>query len=197
MALDIFSLSSRKKHQERIKSLGKVTNTRFTIIRLDGTVLADSQEDPKSMDNHANRPEILAAYSHGQGITTRFSKTIDINMMYYALAVKSGGDLLGYVRTSLPLSVIDNRLSHIHTLILFAMSVSIIKFFAWNNLKLNSGFGTNMVNVLSYNISDNYDFQTNYVSFGLSTKLFGLVLSPQVLFGSKINFISISIGDFF
>ena len=80
---------------------------------------------------------------------------------------------------------------------LSAMSVSIIKFFAWNNLKLNSGFGTNMVNVLSYNISDNYDFQTNYVSFGLSTKLFGLVLSPQVLFGSKINFISISIGDFF
>ena len=80
---------------------------------------------------------------------------------------------------------------------LSAMSVSIIKFFAWNNLKLNSGFGTNMVNVLSYNISENYDFQTNYISFGLSTKLFGLVLSPQVLFGSKINFISISIGDFF
>ena len=126
MALDIFSVSSKKKHQERIKSLGKVTNTRFTIIRLDGTVLADSQEDPKSMDNHANRPEILAAYSHGQGITTRLSKTIDINMMYYALAVKSEGDLLGYVRTSLPLSAIDNRLSRIHTLVLFAMSVSVI-----------------------------------------------------------------------
>ena len=126
IALDIFSGSSKQTDQERIKILGKVTNTRFTIIKSDGTVLVDSQEDPKSMDNHANRPEILAAYSHGQGLTTRFSKTIDINMMYYALAVKSGGDLLGYVRTSLPLSVIDNRLSHIHTLILFAMSVSII-----------------------------------------------------------------------
>ena len=126
IALDIFSGSSKQTDQERIKILGKVTNTRFTIIRLDGTVLADSQEDPKSMDNHANRPEILAAYSHGQGLTTRFSKTIDINMMYYALAVKSGGDLLGYVRTSLPLSAIDNRLSRIHTLVLFAMSVSIL-----------------------------------------------------------------------
>ena len=126
IALDIFSGSSKQTDQERIKILGKVTNTRFTIIKSDGTVLVDSQEDPKSMDNHANRPEILAAYSHGQGITTRFSKTIDINMMYYALAVKSGGDLLGYVRTSLPLSAIDNRLSRIHTLVLFAMSVSVI-----------------------------------------------------------------------
>ena len=95
IALDIFFVSSKKKDQELIKSLGKVTNTRFTIIKLDGTVLAYSQEDPNSMDNNANRPEILAAYSHGQGITTRFSKTIDINMMYYALAIKSEGDLLG------------------------------------------------------------------------------------------------------
>jgi len=126
IALDIFFASSKKKDQELIKSLGKVTNTRFTIIKLDGTVLADSQEDPNSMDNHANRPEILAAHSQGHGITTRFSKTIDINMMYFAIAVKSEGDLLGYVRTSLPLSTIDNRLSRIHTLVLFAMSVSIL-----------------------------------------------------------------------
>ncbi|GIS84394.1 MAG: hypothetical protein CM1200mP16_06940 [Nitrospina sp.] len=47
-------------------------------------------------------------------------------MMYYALAIKSEGDLLGYVRTSLPLSAIDNRLSRIHTLVLFAISVSIL-----------------------------------------------------------------------
>ena len=54
-----------------------------------------------------------------------------------------------------------------------------------------------MIDVFTYNSSDNYDFQTNFINLGLSTKLLGLTLSPQVLIGSKINFISISIGDFF
>ena len=80
---------------------------------------------------------------------------------------------------------------------LSALNLSVIKFFTWNNYKLHSGFGTNLVKVLTYNTLDNYDLQTNYISFGLSTKLFGFMLSPQILFGSKINFISISIGDLF
>ena len=80
---------------------------------------------------------------------------------------------------------------------LSALKLSVIKFFTWNNYKLHSGFGTNFVKVLAYNTLDNYDLQTNYISFGLSTKLFGLMFSPEVLFSPKINFISISIGDFF
>ncbi len=125
IALELFSGSPDKNIQDRIKSLGKKTNTRFTIIKLDGMVLADSQEDPKTMDNHSSRPEILAAHSHGHGMTTRFSNTIDTKMMYYALTVEREDNLLGYVRTSLPLSAIDDRLSRIHTLVLFAMSVSV------------------------------------------------------------------------
>ena len=80
---------------------------------------------------------------------------------------------------------------------LSAMSFSIIKFFKWNNFILNSGFGTNMINVFTYNQSDNYNFQTNFFSLGLSAKLLGITLSPQVIVGSKINFVSISIGNFF
>ncbi len=126
IALELLSNSSNIKIQDRIKNLGKKIDTRFTVININGRVLADSQKDPKAMDNHGNRPEILAAHSHGQGITTRFSDTIKNNMMYYALAVMKDDKLIGYVRTSLPLSVIDERLSRIHTLVLFAMSVSIL-----------------------------------------------------------------------
>ena len=126
IALELLSNSSNIKIQVRIKNLGKKIDTRFTVININGRVLADSQKDPKAMDNHGNRPEILAAHSHGQGITTRFSDTIKNNMMYYALAVMKDDKLIGYVRTSLPLSVIDERLSRIHTLVLFAMSVSIL-----------------------------------------------------------------------
>jgi len=126
IALELLSNSSNIKIQGRIKNLGKKIDTRFTVININGRVLADSQKDPKTMDNHGNRPEILAAHSHGQGITTRFSDTVKNNMMYYALAVMKDDKLIGYVRTSLPLSVIDERLSRIHTLVLFAMSVSIL-----------------------------------------------------------------------
>ena len=125
LALDYFSAAPGKKAQELVKRLGKKTHTRFTVIKIDGIVLADSEEDPKSMDIHANRPEILAAESHGQGRATRFSKTVNAKMMYYALSVKSGGELLGYVRTSLPLSAIDERLSRIHALVIIGTSISV------------------------------------------------------------------------
>ena len=101
LALEMFLVSTDKNVQERIKILGEKTKTRLTVIKLDGVVLADSQEDPKTMDNHVNRPEILAAQSHGHGMTTRFSNTMDKTMMYYALTVEVEGNLLGYVRLSL------------------------------------------------------------------------------------------------
>jgi two-component system, OmpR family, phosphate regulon sensor histidine kinase PhoR len=125
VALESFSLSSYLKVQERIRALGNKTNTRFTIIKADGTVLADSKEDPNTMDNHANRPEILLARSHGYGTTTRFSNTIDTKMMYFATSVYTEEVLLGYVRTSLPLSMIDSRLSRVRAIVLFGMGVSI------------------------------------------------------------------------
>jgi two-component system phosphate regulon sensor histidine kinase PhoR len=125
LALEMFLVSTDKNVQERLKSLGEKTKTRLTLIKLDGVVLADSQEDPKTMDNHVSRPEILAAQSHGQGMTTRFSNTMDTTMMYYALTVEVEGDLLGYVRTSLPLSAIAERLSHVQALIIFSISISV------------------------------------------------------------------------
>ncbi|MEK9630176.1 MAG: ATP-binding protein, partial [Nitrospinota bacterium] len=85
----------------------------------------DSQEDPKTMDNHASRPEILAANSHGHGMTKRFSNTLNAKMMYYALKVEKDGKLLGYVRTSLPISEVDDQLVRIRTLIILATSVSV------------------------------------------------------------------------
>jgi two-component system phosphate regulon sensor histidine kinase PhoR len=86
-ALALESFSSNTKIQKRIRTLGLNTNTRFTIIKPDGTVFADSEENPATMDNHANRPEILATRSQGHGITTRFSDTVNKKMMYYALPI--------------------------------------------------------------------------------------------------------------
>ena len=110
--------------QNHIRALGAAINTRLTVIRADGVVIADSEKEPGSMDNHANRPEILAARSHGIGMATRFSDTLRVEMMYVALPLWSGDELVGYIRTAYPLSTIENRLTHIRTAVVFAAGLS-------------------------------------------------------------------------
>ena len=110
--------------QSRVRALGEEIHTRLTVIRSDGTVLADSEKDPARMDDHSNRPEILAARSHGFGTAIRFSNTLETRMMYVALPVRSGNHLVGFVRASLPLSVIDERLDHLRSIVVFGAAVA-------------------------------------------------------------------------
>jgi len=97
--------------QAEVRDLGDRIDSRLTVIRADGVVLADSEEEPSSMDNHGSRPEVVAARRDGVGVSTRFSRTVAANLMYVALPVTRGDDLLGYVRASLPLTIIRTRLN--------------------------------------------------------------------------------------
>jgi two-component system phosphate regulon sensor histidine kinase PhoR len=103
--------------QEHLRLIGDASGTRFTVIKDDGTVVADSEEDPARLDNHADRPEVVAARSHGFGTATRVSYALGTRMMYVALPIQGQGQLLGYVRTALPLTVIDARLAHLRSIV--------------------------------------------------------------------------------
>ena len=54
-----FHKGGRRSFQDLIKSAGKETNMRITIVDESGVVIADSDEQPSLMDNHLNRPEII------------------------------------------------------------------------------------------------------------------------------------------
>ena len=99
--------------QARVIALGAAVQTRLTVIAADGTVLADSDEDPSTMDNHGNRPEVIQARVEGAGTSTRFSRTMAAQLMYYATAVNNDGQLVGYVRTSQSLTMIRQRLGEV------------------------------------------------------------------------------------
>lgn len=58
---------------------------RITVIRFDGSVLADSENDPRTMENHANRPEVRAALAGNIGSAARFSTTVHGQMLYVAV----------------------------------------------------------------------------------------------------------------
>ncbi len=77
-------------------------DARVTVIDASGKVLADSEANPGEMENHATRPEFIAAL-HGQvGSSTRLSRTIGVELLYVAAPVPGGA-----VRLAYPLSAIQ------------------------------------------------------------------------------------------
>ncbi|HXG10232.1 MAG TPA: hypothetical protein VNK04_10615, partial [Gemmataceae bacterium] len=72
------------QRQQQIVRLAQETDCRITLLAADGTVLADSAEDPRLMDNHLNRPEVRQAEATGVGAATRYSETMRQPMMYVA-----------------------------------------------------------------------------------------------------------------
>ncbi|MFQ5702741.1 MAG: ATP-binding protein [Gemmatimonadales bacterium] len=101
--------------QQRVRELSRGLGTRLTIVASDGTVLADSEREPAGMDNHLNRPEILAAADSGSGTAVRFSTTVGRETMYHAVEVRNDSATVGFVRTALPLSHVSNRVAHIRS----------------------------------------------------------------------------------
>ncbi len=109
------------------KDLGRKTSTRITIILSDGTVVGDSESDPAKMENHANRPELAAALAGKTGIETRFSNTLQQNLMYVAIPLYENNSIIGAVRTAISVSAIDRELSGISLgIILSGIIVAIV-----------------------------------------------------------------------
>jgi two-component system, OmpR family, phosphate regulon sensor histidine kinase PhoR len=102
--------------QKRVTSLGQEIATRITLLADDGRVLADSEEDPRAMENHADRPEVEAARREGFGSSTRFSATLGQPMTYAALHVDGRGPV-AFVRVALHLADVEERLGDLRRLV--------------------------------------------------------------------------------
>lgn len=109
-------LSAGKKDQlQRVAAdLGRAAGMRVTILDRDGTVLADSDEDPALMENHLYRVEIQQAAERGLGKVVRSSATQDRRMSYLALRLDEDGQSAAYVRVALPLASIDAQVGVLH-----------------------------------------------------------------------------------
>jgi two-component system phosphate regulon sensor histidine kinase PhoR len=75
---------------------GHSAGARVTIIDPTGTVLADSEADPSTMENHAARPEFAAALSGKIGTSERRSSTLGIPFLYVAVPISGGAVRLAY-----------------------------------------------------------------------------------------------------
>lgn len=108
------------------KKLGGEIQARVTIIALDGTVLGDSEEDPAVMENHANRPEIREALATGTGQSTRYSTTVEREMMYVAVPISFQEEILGTARVSLPLTTVESLVNRVRYSIIVATIIATV-----------------------------------------------------------------------
>ncbi|MGD0220977.1 MAG: ATP-binding protein [Terriglobia bacterium] len=96
------------------------SGARITIIDPKGVALADSQHDPETMENHVTRPEIMAAYQHGMGTSSRHSTTVNQDLCYLALRM-TYHDEPGYIlRLAVPLDDVDSAVAAVRWRILWA-----------------------------------------------------------------------------
>ncbi|MFY9675708.1 MAG: ATP-binding protein [Terriglobales bacterium] len=75
---------------------GQAAGARATVIDPTGKVLADSEADPRTMENHANRKEFAAALSGSVGLDERNSHTVGIPFIYVAAPISGGAVRLAY-----------------------------------------------------------------------------------------------------
>lgn len=112
------------------KDLGRELEVRITFIDENGVVLADSDQDPALMDNHADRPEVIEASLGDKGAASRYSATLDEEMYYLAVPLvreRPAGEEVGpvpVVRLALPLVVINRAVTNLLYFLLGALALS-------------------------------------------------------------------------
>jgi two-component system phosphate regulon sensor histidine kinase PhoR len=83
------------------------SGARVTLIDNSGRVLADSAQDPATMDNHSTRPEVQQAFAAGEGQSVRHSATVDTDLVYRARRYQPVSGPPVVLRMALPLAQID------------------------------------------------------------------------------------------
>ena len=104
--------ASHVQLQELCVRLGRENGARLTVIRPDGSVLLDSEKDPATMENHANREEVRAALAGTVGKAVRFSETLKLDMLYVAVPFPAGtgGPAVTIVRAAMTLGALEAAL---------------------------------------------------------------------------------------
>ena len=76
------------------------TPIRLTVIDGEGTVIADTDANLATLDNHRFRPEVVNAFGGSIGTSRRFSDTLQQYRNYVAVPVRRDGDVRYVIRSS-------------------------------------------------------------------------------------------------
>lgn len=102
----------------------KTDQYRLTWVANDGTVIFDSEADPTTMENHADREEIVEAITYDYGSSTRESSTMMEQTVYEAKSLNDGSVLRISINRATKLNLILGLLQPIGILLVVAIAVS-------------------------------------------------------------------------
>lgn len=97
----------------------QAAGARATVIDSTGKVLADSESDPRTMENHRQRAEFAAALGGHLGVDQRSSHTLGIPFLYVAAPVSGGA-----VRMAYTLSEIDATTQQLNKALLWGSLIA-------------------------------------------------------------------------
>jgi two-component system phosphate regulon sensor histidine kinase PhoR len=103
------------------KQMKEKIGARITVIKPDGIVLGDSDQNSDVMENHGTRPEIQQALLRGTGWVIRRSDTLNIDLLYVAKRIDNAGGIEGFIRLAIPIADIQNKINTLRFEILFAV----------------------------------------------------------------------------
>ncbi|HTS62720.1 MAG TPA: ATP-binding protein [Candidatus Acidoferrales bacterium] len=101
-----------------VKTEDARTGARVTVIDRHGVVLADSRNDPSTMENHAGRPEIREALAGHKQSSVRHSATMDVDFCYLAAPADLPGQAGAVLRLAMPLAQVSVSIAEVRWLIL-------------------------------------------------------------------------------
>lgn len=110
----------RTHHQDlaaAVRTIATENRTRITLIKEDGVVVEDSERNPSTMENHAERPEVKQARQTGTGSAQRLSPTLGIPMLYVAIRLGDESAPYGYVRLSVSLNAVEAEIDFVQQLV--------------------------------------------------------------------------------
>jgi len=99
---------------------------RVTVIDSTGRVVADTAEDPATMENHFDRPEFEQAMATGKGESVRYSSTMKSDLIYRAARYQPPGGPPVVIRVALPLKEIDEALGEFRGKLLLASLIILL-----------------------------------------------------------------------
>ncbi len=102
------ALISAKNLDSLTEQTARKTGYRVTVIDENGTVIAESDTDKKTMENHLRRIEVMQAMSEPYGMAVRYSNTLKTDFIYIVKKIALPGGTL-YLRLSMSLkNVMDH-----------------------------------------------------------------------------------------
>jgi two-component system phosphate regulon sensor histidine kinase PhoR len=119
-AADLLAHGQIARIDSLCKEMGRPTPMRITVVLPSGQVVGDSDENPRDMDNHKERPEIQEALAGSPGHSIRFSSTEQEERFYVAIPLIEGGSPTAVVRTSVSVAALNETLRGVRDWILIA-----------------------------------------------------------------------------